>query len=304
MCCCESLESRALFAATIPRFDHVVVLIEENHSYEQIVGNADAPYLNHLRSRGASFTHMRGETHPSQPNYLYLFSGDNQGVTDNTPPTQKFTTPNLGGQLFAAGFKFKGFSQSMPVDGFEGNASGPYERKHNPWVDFADVPSGANLRFERFPRDANGYKKLPTVSFVVPDENNNMHDGSIAQADAFVRDNLLGYANWAVKHNSLLIVTWDEGDEAVSERIPTFFIGANIVPGKYHAPLNHLNILRTLEDMYVLPATGGAANTRAITEVWRVIGAPPPRAATRSFSITSIDRADDLGDAAILNLSL
>jgi acid phosphatase len=282
-------------SSIVPRFDQVVVLIEENHGNDAVIGNPDARYLNHLRGRGAYFTHMHGETHPSQPNYLYLFSGDNHGVTDNTPLADKLDAPNLGGQLFAAGLKFKGFAQSLPIDGFEGATSGAYVRKHNPWVNFADVPSGSNLRFERFPHDANGYKKLPPVSFVVPDEDHNMHTGTIAQADAFVRDNLLDYANWATKHNSLLIVTWDESDDAADNRIPTFFVGANIVPGKYHASLNHLNILRTLEEMHGLQAFAGEASTRAITEVWLPPN-PAPRAMTHPFGPTRTmrDTADVL----------
>ena len=295
---CESLESRRLFASGIPRFDHVVVVIEENRSYDQIVGNPDAKYLNHLRNRGASFTHMRGETNPSQPNYLYLFSGTNQGITDNTPPTTKIVAENLGGQLFAAGLKFKGFSQSLPFDGYEGTGNTLYERKHNPWVNFADVPSGANLRFERFPQDANGYKKLPAVSFVVPDEDHNMHDGSVAAADEFIRDNLLDYANWATKHNSLLIITWDESTAELGNRIPTFFVGANIQPGKYHKSLNHLNILRTLEDMYDLKRIAGAATAKPITDIW-INNAPAPRAVSKSFV-----SARQIDDEAILDLSL
>ncbi|CAN5680702.1 phosphatidylinositol-3-phosphatase [soil metagenome] len=279
----EPLEPRRLFAAGIPRFDHVVVVIEENNSYEQIVSNPEAPYLNHLRARGASFTHIRGETHPSQPNYLYLFSGDNQGITDNTPPTQKIDAENLGGDLFAAGLKFKGFSQSLPIDGFEGNVSGAYERKHNPWVNFSDVPSGSNLRFERFPQDSNGYKKLPTISFVVPDEDHNMHDGPISTADTWIRDNVLDYANWAVKHNSLLIITWDESDDQFGNRIPTFFIGANVAPGRYHNSLNHLNVLRTLQDMYDLPPTGASAKAKPITDIW--LNQPVvPRGMSRAMS--------------------
>lgn len=290
----------------MPRFDHVVVVIEENRSYEQIVGNPEALYLNHLRSRGASFTHMRAATNPSQPNYLNLFSGDNQGVTDDTPPTQKIDAPNLGGELFAAGFKFKGFSQSLPIDGFEGNDSGAYARKHNPWVNFSDVPSGSNLRFERFPRDANGYKKLPAVSFVVPDQDHNMHDGTVATADTWVRDNLLDYANWATKHNSLLIVTWDESDDASANRIPTFILGANVMPGRYHQPLNHFNLLRTIEDMYDLQPTGAAADAKPITNIWLTKTPVPPapramhRIETSPFRSASPRDTDD----AILDLSL
>ena len=66
-----------------PRYDHVVIVIEENHSAAQVMGR---PYLSSLAARGTSFTAMYGITHPSQPNYLALFSGSTQGVTAATVP--------------------------------------------------------------------------------------------------------------------------------------------------------------------------------------------------------------------------
>ena len=60
---------------------HVVVVIEENHSYDQIIGNADAPFINKLAAEGALFTDAHAIRHPSQPNYLALFSGSTQGTT-------------------------------------------------------------------------------------------------------------------------------------------------------------------------------------------------------------------------------
>ncbi len=70
--------------ASVPRPDHVVVVVEENHSFDEIVGNTnEAPYLNSLAQAGAVFTNSFGTSHPSQPNYLALFSGSTQGVTDD-----------------------------------------------------------------------------------------------------------------------------------------------------------------------------------------------------------------------------
>ena len=36
----------------VPRPDHVVIVMEENHGYDQIIGSADAPYINSLASQG------------------------------------------------------------------------------------------------------------------------------------------------------------------------------------------------------------------------------------------------------------
>src|SRR3954467_6320962 len=82
----ESLESRRLFAAGLPRPDHVVIVVEENRAASQILGSADAPYINSLAAQGASLPAYHGAPPPSQPNSLALFSGSTQGVTDNPPP--------------------------------------------------------------------------------------------------------------------------------------------------------------------------------------------------------------------------
>ncbi len=86
---------RAPVAKGVPRPDHVVIVIEENHSYSEIIGSSSAPYINSLAAQGALFTQSYAITHPSQPNYLDLFSGSNQGVTDDSCP-HYFMTANLG----------------------------------------------------------------------------------------------------------------------------------------------------------------------------------------------------------------
>lgn len=86
---------RAPVANGVPRPDHVVIVIEENHSYSEIIGSPAAPYINSLAAQGALFTQSYAITHPSQPNYLDLFSGFNQGVTNDSCP-HYFTTDNLG----------------------------------------------------------------------------------------------------------------------------------------------------------------------------------------------------------------
>ena len=103
-------------------------------------------------------------SHPSEPNYLALFSGSTQNVTDDSCP-QTFSTENLGHELAVAGFSFGGFSEDMPTAGFTGCTSGNYARKHNPWADFTNVPASANITFASFP---SNYVTLPTVSFVAP----------------------------------------------------------------------------------------------------------------------------------------
>src|SRR5438552_18828138 len=98
-----------LASTTPPRPDHVVIVMEENHTYSQVIGSSSAPYINALAQQGALFTNSYGITHPSQPNYVALFSGSTQGLTDDSCP-QTFSGPDLGGQLLAANLSFTGYS--------------------------------------------------------------------------------------------------------------------------------------------------------------------------------------------------
>src|SRR5437868_518923 len=103
-------------AGGVPRPDHVLLVIEENHSYSEIIGSSSAPYINTLAQQGALFTNSHGVEHPSEPNYLDLFSGSNQGVTnDNCPFT--FSSQNLGSELIGSGLAFAGYSEDLPAPG-------------------------------------------------------------------------------------------------------------------------------------------------------------------------------------------
>lgn len=249
----------------LPTPDHVVLIIEENHTYEQIIGNAQAPYINTLAAYGALFTNSHAITNPSQPNYLALFSGSTQGIRDDSCP-HTFSTPNLGAALLDGGYTFAGYSETMPSTGYTGCSSGSYRRKHNPWVNWQgiSIPASANLPFTQFPSD---YTQLPTVSIVVPNQRNDMHDGTIAEGDAWLQNNLDPYVQWAFDNNSLLVFTFDEGN-AANNRIATILVGPMVAPGLYDERINHYSVLRTIEDMYGLPYAGESANVDPIVDVW------------------------------------
>ena len=261
---------------SLPRPDHVVIVIEENHSYSQIVESPHAPYINELAGKGALFTQSFGITHPSQPNYLALFSGSTQSITDNSCP-HTLTTPNLGHAVLAAGLTFAGYSEDLPSAGSLICKEGSYARKHNPWANWQDsatngLPAESNLPLTSFPAD---FAALPTVSIVVPNQVNDMHHGkdpeTIQTGDRWLRDHLEGYVQWAERHNSLLIVTWDEDSDNAKEnnRIVTLFIGPMVKPGRYDQHITHFSVLRTIEDLYGLSHSGASADAAPITEIWK-----------------------------------
>ncbi len=273
----------------VPRPDHVVVVVEENHSEQSISGNSAAPYINSLASSGANFTDFHAETHPSQPNYLALFSGSTQGVTDDGCP-QTFSAANLGSELQATGLGFVGYSEGLPSVGFTGCASGQYARKHNPWSDFSNIPAAASQPFAAFPSD---YSTLPQVSFVIPNLNDDMHDGTIAEGDSWLQANLSGYITWAQTHNSLFVLTFDEDDGTVQNQIPTIITGAGVVSGAYSEQINHYNLLRTLEDAYGLAAVGASATANPISDIWSAGGVSQPPVASFTSSCGQLSCAFD-----------
>jgi acid phosphatase len=258
------LVAQPALSGELPRPDHIVIAIEENRSFTQIIGNREASYINELAKRGALFTQSYGVTHPSQPNYLALFSGSTRGISSNACPLA-LSGDNLASLLQAKGLSFTSYAESMPEPGYEGCIYGAYMRKHNPAANWKEL-AAYNQPFSAFPAD---YAQLPTVSFVVPDQRNDMHDGSIAQGDAWLKKNIEQYAQWAIKHNSLLIVTWDEDDGSGNNRIATIFVGAMVKPGQYKQRINHYNLLRTIEEMYGLTYLGESKEQKPITGVWK-----------------------------------
>jgi hypothetical protein len=210
----------AIFGAAAPSFaspthNHVVVVILENHGYSEVIGNPNMPYFNSLAAGGLLLTDSHGVEHPSQPNYLDLFSGSNQGVTNDDPVPgsssnqavqRPLTTPNLAEQLIHAGLGFKAYSEDLPAPGsltyysdgtnsYHSLKAAPpnanlYVRKHNPWTNWQaasgyaepgnsrnTLPASVNQPLSAFPRD---FSQLPTVSFVIPNQCNNQH-GSISK---------------------------------------------------------------------------------------------------------------------------
>jgi hypothetical protein len=272
----------AAATAGVPRPDHVVLAIFENKKASSIFGSSSAPYINSLAAGGAKFTQSFAIEHPSEPNYLDLFSGSNQGVTDDSCP-HTFSTANEGAQLIAAGLSFTGYSEDLPSAGSTVCTSGNYARKHNPWVNFSNVPASSNQPFTAFPTD---FTQLPTVSWVVPNLCDDMHDCTVSTGDTWAQNHLDAYAQWAKTHNSLLIVTFDEDDGGGGNNIATLFYGQQVKTGTYSEHIDHYNVLRTIEDMYGLPYAGAAATSTPITDTWTT--SPNPVVVTNPGNQSSV----------------
>src|SRR6266568_3733829 len=241
------LEMRSMTTAPT----HIVVVTLENEDFSAIVGNPGAPYLNQLISEGMLFTNYYGLAHPSQPNYIGLFSGSLQGVTTNVVPSEfPASVPTLASALAAKGYTFGGYAETTADP----------ERK--PWLDFANSAADA-YNFSAFPTTAAGFASLPTVSYVTPNDADNMtptsdNGGGVAAGAA-----------WAQANNSLLIVTYDENNTNPAVTYPnhvaTIVVGAGVPAGVTNdSPANHYSLLSTIESLYGLTPVGVSAGAPAL----------------------------------------
>jgi hypothetical protein len=230
----------------VPAYDHIVVVVEENHSYDEIIGNSQAPYINILARSGAVLSNYHAVAHPSEPNYFALYAGSTFGVMDDGAHQEP--GPTLGSILAAHGRSFTGYVDS-------GSPA-----KHNPWESFSEGFS-LEQNVSNFPTD---FSRLPTVSFVVPNLADDMHDGSIGEGDDWLRSHIDAYAHWAVANNSLLVITFDEDDNSQANRVPTILVGAHISTGVNSTPSNHYDLLHTILEAYGLSAPNNAANASGL----------------------------------------
>lgn len=268
--------------AQVPvKASHVIIVMEENYAYNEIIGSPYAPTINWLSgtSYTANFTQDYAITHPSQPNYLCLFSGSYQTDCCNDYSGESGTagTPfndcNMGSSLIQNGYTFIGYSESQPSIGWNSADSPPYYTKHCPWINWMGyntnpdtIPITSDLPYTSFP-DSNHYASLPTVSWVIPNINDDMHNPgtpsiAISNGDAWFKTHIMPLVRWASNpvNKTIVITTWDEDDGGGSNNIPLLISGGIVNGGNYNTTLNHYDVLKTIEDMYSLSLCGSSAS--------------------------------------------
>lgn len=112
----------------VPPFDHIFIVIMENHGYGEIIGNPDAPFINQLAASYGVATDYVSVAHPSLPNYLALTGGDTFGITTDCADCFQ-QAPNLVVDRIApSGRTWRAYMESMPAPGYLGDAY-PYMQK-------------------------------------------------------------------------------------------------------------------------------------------------------------------------------
>jgi membrane-associated phospholipid phosphatase len=265
----------------IPQAAHVVLVVEENHEFGQIIGSPRAPFLNRLAATGTLLTRYYAIGHPSLPNYVALVAGDPLGIHRDCHGCHR-PGRTLVDQLEAARISWKAYYQGLPAPCSTAAMAGAYTMKVNPFLHLDGVRStprrcrrvvpltqlGADLRGGRLPRFAT----------VTPDLAHNMHSGSIRRADAFLHrlDHQL-LTSSARRGGLLLVVTFDEGasrrglhGRRGGGRIATIVVGPGVPAGRRDpTPYDHYALLRSVEQRFGLRPLRHAADkeTRTIPAV-------------------------------------
>ena len=260
---------------------HVLMIVEENQGYNATqtdCGTAN-DYFCQLASEYASVVPWYGATHPSLPNYLALTSGSTDACRSDGC-SGPYSVSNLGNQLSQAGTPWTAYMESMPSPCYTGISAGEYAKKHDPFVFYSDLLQSNACAQHVVPYPgASGLvsaldgRGAPDFVWITPNLIDDMHDGTVAQGNAWLAANLRPVLSsaWFTDYRSTVIVTEDENDEepsggccgdAAGGQIPELVISRNS-EGKGIISLtgDQYGTLRTVEEAFHLPLLGAAANS-------------------------------------------
>ena len=269
--------------APVPPFKHLWLIVLENKTYDQIVGVKAAAYLNDLFGTSGLATRYQAVAHPSQPNYLALFSGSTQGVSDDKP--HELTAPTIADQLEAAGKTWRVYAENVPAgcdrsatahDGPDG--SGTYARKHEPAISFASI-SGNPARCANIVPFKGFDPAAADFELIVPNLCNDMHDCSVAVGDAWLRGflpTITGSAGY--RDRGVVVITFDEGADGTNppNRIATIVSSPLVVPGmRSTVPHTHYSLLRTIQDGFGLDCLAESCSANTLGEFFAGPGPSP-----------------------------
>jgi hypothetical protein len=251
------------------RSSHLALIVLENREYEEVVGNPEAPYFNHLVARGAIATDFYGVSHPSLPNYLALFAGDTFGIAENCVDCLVYG-PNLATQLSRAGISWRAYMEGMPTPCFSVARYGRYAKRHNPFVYFPSVtelPQRCN-RVVPETQLVSDLKRnrLPQFAWHTPDLCHDGHDCGLRPVDYHLYTLVPRIIRQLGPHG-LLIITFDEGlsdagccGSPGGGRISTVLVGPDVPRGvEIDQPADHYSLLASIEDYFGLPRLRKAA---------------------------------------------
>jgi acid phosphatase len=265
---------------------HVVLVVLENQNYADVVGSANAPYLNSLMTQGALATNYYANTHPSIGNYMMLTTGNI--VTNDDEYTGTVSPPEIVSALTGAGMNWMVYAEAIPAAGYTGGDTGLYLKRHDPLSYFTDVEGTAAANnivpFAELATAAGG--TLPDFTMVVgniydvghncePTVTNCTTAVELQQADAWLKATVPQIlSNASFQASGLLVITFDESSTDNTNgggQVAAVLLGTNVKAGYQATGLyQHQSLLRLmLEAQGVTALPNGAATAPSMAEVWK-----------------------------------
>jgi phosphatidylinositol-3-phosphatase len=208
-------------AQNVPRSSHVWIINEENHSYEDVVGNSQMPYYNQLIKQYGLATQFYSNQHSSLPALMWFVAGA-AVETNNDTVSCEHSEDNVVRELLKQGHTWRSYQENLPYAGYQGLYAGTtniYYRRHNPLIDFTDVCPGTGQDTNSVPytQMAADFAKDDMVNYawITPAGEDDAHDGTLQQADQWLQDHvpaILTRPEFSTGGDGILFIVWDEAD--------------------------------------------------------------------------------------------
>ncbi len=272
----------------VPQFDHVFIVVEENHSFSQVIGSSAMPYLNLLAGHNGVATNYFANAHPSLPNYFVLTTG--QTVTNTDSFSGSVTADDVVHALTSASKTWKCYADQIPSAGYTGADTAVFVQHHIPFSFFSDVKGSAQMGnivpFSQLSTDMSA-NQLPNFGFIVPDLQNDAHDCPgggqgcedsvrLGAADSWLSANIQPLLNNPTfQQSGLLLITFDEGQGGDNAngggQVPLLVISSKSKQGfKSSTFYQHQNALRLMLDaLGVTDLPGQAARATQMGEFFQ-----------------------------------
>jgi hypothetical protein len=254
-----------------PSFQKVFVIVLENSAAESTLRQ---PYLKSLLRRGAYLNNFFAITHPSQPNYIAMTSGDAYGITGNKPVD--LDVKHIGDLLEARNKTWRQYASGFPGNCFVGEARLRYARKHVPFLSYTNVQRDplrcANIvDASQLDRDIEA-GTLANYSLYIPDIDDDGHHTSVGYADNWLRKTFDSkFKDSRFMKDMLVVITFDEDDGAHGNHVYTLLLGDSVRAGaRADSRYDFYSLLRTIEDAFELGTLGRQdAKAAPITGIWK-----------------------------------
>jgi acid phosphatase len=274
----------AASAQNVPTSSHVWMVTEENHSFEEVVGNSQMPYYNQLIKQYGVAAQFYSDQHSSLPALMWYVAGA-AVETNNDTVSCNHNNDNIVRELLKHKYTWRSYQENMPNAGYQGLFGGTgnnYYRRHNPLIDFSDVCPGTgqdknSVPYSQMATDfAQG--EMANYAYITPDAVEDAHSGSLQAADQWLESNIpaiLARPEFRPGGDGILFIVWDEGNfsdnrcsskvaKGCGGRTPTLVIGPR-VKAKYESSTTYHNenVLKTVCVAMGLSTCPGAAKNAA-----------------------------------------